>query len=412
MKKLLIALLALAVAAGAAVLTIITLTDHAKDPSASDRSGSAWSDVSTDPDQPRMSVIRKDAGYTIRWTAYPSAAKYCVFLRDEAGWNKIGETAETQIDYEEPTEQTTYTYAVRPLNAAGEYLSDRIEAGYTVSYAAVPMFDNILPGVSGTVLTWSAYEGAQTYRLYRRYLDTQWSAVADVDGLTYTDSAPSDGVPCQYKLCCLDKDGNTLDESIDDRKFYRDGVLADGVLNIKGYLCTFDKGKLTKGYVTAEDIVRIAEAEVGTVATDIKCCKYNTWYYGYEASGDMYDWCVVFVDWVFNQAGGYELLNGDAAGAEILGQQFYNMDRLVMSDFRVGDLLLLHWKEGESGFVPGVQHLNHVGIIISVNDDGSYTTIEGNTGDDPNGAVMIKVRYPELISCACRPKYGYTIPAN
>ena len=51
-------------------------------------------------------------------------------------------------------------------------------------------------------------------------------------------------------------------------------------------------------------------------------------------------------------------------------------------------------------------------VSIAVNDDGSYTTIEGNTGDNPNGEVVIKRRYPELISAACRPAYGFTTPAD
>ena len=31
--------------------------------------------------------------------------------------------------------------------------------------------------------------------------------------------------------------------------------------------------------------------------------KFNTWYYGREVSGDSYPWCMVFVQWVFAQAG-------------------------------------------------------------------------------------------------------------
>lgn len=46
-------------------------------------------------------------------------------------------------------------------------------------------------------------------------------------------------------------------------------------------------------------ILNTALAEVGTAATNVKRCKYNTWYWGSEVSGDMYDWCQVFVDWVF-----------------------------------------------------------------------------------------------------------------
>ena len=49
--------------------------------------------------------------------------------------------------------------------------------------------------------------------------------------------------------------------------------------------------------MTAKDILDLARSQIGTTASNIKRCKYNTWFYGYEASGDGYDWCAVFVSW-------------------------------------------------------------------------------------------------------------------
>lgn len=48
-----------------------------------------------------------------------------------------------------------------------------------------------------------------------------------------------------------------------------------------------------------EAIFATAKAQNGVKATDYKKCKYNTWYWGKEVSGDIYDWCQVWVDWVF-----------------------------------------------------------------------------------------------------------------
>ena len=47
-----------------------------------------------------------------------------------------------------------------------------------------------------------------------------------------------------------------------------------------------------------------------------------------------------------------------------------------------------------------------MGIIISNNGNGSYTTIEGNTGSSAYGECAIRTRYDSQISCCGRPKYG------
>ena len=46
---------------------------------------------------------------------------------------------------------------------------------------------------------------------------------------------------------------------------------------------------------TVDKILKIARAEVGTRATNVKRCKYNTAFYGAEVSGDCYDWCAAYV---------------------------------------------------------------------------------------------------------------------
>ena len=67
--------------------------------------------------------------------------------------------------------------------------------------------------------------------------------------------------------------------------------------NIKDVSCVAHP-KYTSA-ITADMILATAKKEIGTVATAIKKVKYNTWFYGTEVSGTMYDWCAAFVCWVF-----------------------------------------------------------------------------------------------------------------
>ena len=358
------------------------------------------------------SVENLNEGAKITWKAVSGVSRYRVFTKSDPGWKKLADVSGTEYLHRVTVQGKEFTYTVRAIDAKGAYISGYSSKGYTNRYQTAPLVSSITPTDDGMELTWELYDDVEAYRVYRRVLAGKWEEVADVTGTAYTDTSAPAGAPYQYTLRCLDADGKTISDCIEDTVYYADGKLADGKYVVKGYEVTFDKGELTRGYVTAQDIIRIAQAEVGTKATNYKRCKYNTWYYGADVSGDAYDWCVVFFEWVFNQANASELLIEKTAGCELLGAYFYYADQLVKSDYRVGDLVLIHWSEGYSGYVPGVKLLNHVGLVIAVNDDGTVTTIEGNTGSSPNGEVMIKTRRLEQISCACRPKYGFYVPAG
>ena len=157
--------------------------------------------------------------------------------------------------------------------------------------------------------------------------------------------------------------------------------------------------------VTAETILNIARAEVGTAATNYKKCKYNTDFYGYVVSASWADWCAVFIWWIFHKAGADSLLYVKTAGCGVLGNAFYNRGRFKTSGYQAGDIVFFHWTNARSESVPITYTLDHVGIIEKVNSDGSYTTIEGNTGGG-NGAVMRRTRYASQISGVARPDYS------
>lgn len=157
--------------------------------------------------------------------------------------------------------------------------------------------------------------------------------------------------------------------------------------------------------VTASKILDVARKEIGTKATNVKKCKYNTWFYGSAVSGSQYDWCAAFVCWVFNQAGASDMIPVKSAGCGVLAAGFNNKDRFYKSGFKPGDIVFFHWSNEKSSSVPGAYTLDHVGIIEKCNSDGTYTTIEGNTGSTSNGEVMRRTRSASVISGVARPDY-------
>lgn len=158
--------------------------------------------------------------------------------------------------------------------------------------------------------------------------------------------------------------------------------------------------------ITVKQVLNLARKQIGTKATNYRRCKYNTWYYGREVSGDEYHWCVVFIQWLFAMLGAAALLFTKTANVGAQAVAFKNKGKLVTKNYKPGDLLIFHWSNKKSTWISGVYTLDHIGILEKVNADGSYTTIEGNTGDSTNGEVMRRTRYASQISCACRPDYA------
>lgn len=156
--------------------------------------------------------------------------------------------------------------------------------------------------------------------------------------------------------------------------------------------------------ITANDIITEAKKLNGYKAS-YSSCTPNNWFYGYNVGGGT-AWCAAYVCYVFNKAGASNLIPVKSANCGDLARGFYNKRQLVKSGYKAGDVVFFHWSNDSSSSVPGVYTLDHVGIIISNNGDGSYTTIEGNTGSSAYGECAIRTRYASQISCCGRPKYS------
>ena len=130
---------------------------------------------------------------------------------------------------------------------------------------------------------------------------------------------------------------------------------------------------------------------------------FNKNYYGRPVNGLSYPWCVTFLWDVFRLSGASVLFYGGKKTAYCSSlEKWGRRDGLIVSEDKgdVGDIVLFDFNN------KGIA--THVGIIEKKNSDGSYTTIEGNTGLSSNengGAVMRRIRNKSVIRCIIRPRY-------
>jgi peptidoglycan hydrolase-like protein with peptidoglycan-binding domain len=134
-------------------------------------------------------------------------------------------------------------------------------------------------------------------------------------------------------------------------------------------------------------ILDIAQGEIGNVEASNNNDGSVTKYPNYFGRGQE-SYCADFTSWVLTHAGGS--LN-DPWCPSIKNQLINTGNWKGRSNPQPGDIVLFDWDQDNVA--------DHVGIVKSVNANGTITTIEGNTGGGPFGqeGVWEKTRTWDLI---------------
>lgn len=118
-------------------------------------------------------------------------------------------------------------------------------------------------------------------------------------------------------------------------------------------------------------------------------------------------WCAIFISCIFVETFGLEqakkLLCGNLFSKCSIGaSQFVKEGRFITSDPQPGDIVFFRWKNSSHDF-------DHVGIVETVNSDGTITTIEGNTKANGKEGVFRQKRNTSVIVGYGRPEYNGVI---
>ena len=147
---------------------------------------------------------------------------------------------------------------------------------------------------------------------------------------------------------------------------------------------------------TAKEILAVARGELGYKESPAGSnrTKYGTWF---GLNGQ--PWCMLFIQWVFTQAGAESLLAARTASCGAFMRAAQSTGRWVTSGYQPGDVVIYDF--------PGGGATDHCGIVVTALTTG-VRAIEGNTasGDDSNGGeVMERTRQEKYIVGAVRPHY-------
>ena len=157
-------------------------------------------------------------------------------------------------------------------------------------------------------------------------------------------------------------------------------------------------------------VIETAHAELGQheEPAGSNLTKYGFWY-----GVDGVPWCVIFLCWLFNEAGERMAFfgGGKTASCSMLLRWYKEQGLTVpVEDVQPGDIVILNFHGGKDpehcGLVTGKSNI----INLTTGEPYSVWTIEGNTspsdGSQSNGGMVCeKIRYPSQIVAVCRPQY-------
>ena len=177
-----------------------------------------YRNAATVPAAPKIKLTTSGNQFQLSWNAVPGAASYQVYRIVDftvEDYTLLGTTKSTTYTDKTAKAGTTYTFAVKAVNANGESMTSSSCAG---KLAAAP--DNVtLTGAKavsdGIQVTWQAANGAAQYRVYRKdAANPKWKGIATVTGTSWTDKTAKAGVTYTYTVRGISANG-TLSPGFD-----------------------------------------------------------------------------------------------------------------------------------------------------------------------------------------------------
>ncbi|MFI7705071.1 CHAP domain-containing protein [Nonomuraea sp. NPDC049480] len=160
--------------------------------------------------------------------------------------------------------------------------------------------------------------------------------------------------------------------------------------------------------ITADTVIKIAESQVGVTENAAGGgTPFHAWYMASQRAKETVardggsiqayanaPWCAMFVSWVGEKAGARPTVGWDAY--TITYAKWFEKNGHWGTQAKPGAVVYFSWDD------KSIDSIDHVGLVKKDNQDGTVTTIEGNTG---NGKVEERIRPTSQIVGYGYPQY-------
>ncbi|MEU9018940.1 CHAP domain-containing protein [Actinomadura sp. NPDC048394] len=164
------------------------------------------------------------------------------------------------------------------------------------------------------------------------------------------------------------------------------------------------KERSKKSRPTAEAAIELARSQVGASPDGNGDTKFGDWYEGTERAKETVardggsvqeysdaEWCDMFISWVGDKLGFTDQIGSDAW--TVAHAQWFQDNGRWGDTPKPGAIVFFSWSGGKSN-----DDIQHVGMVIKDEGDGTIQTVEGNTGN----SVQVKERSTDSVV-----GYGY-----
>ena len=147
---------------------------------------------------------------------------------------------------------------------------------------------------------------------------------------------------------------------------------------------------------TGQKIVDKAATQLGTPEGP-QSQKYATWAWpGFDTTNDSTGpWCAAFVSWVTNHELGLTSFKDASVGNWVTAARNKQHGLSIVSTPKPGDLVAYDWNGGSDFYGS-----SHIGIVRSVNSNGTFNTIDGNVSNSSGSDEGVYPRYNRSKSSA------------
>ena len=157
-------------------------------------------------------------GVKITWNAVENTiseepVQYRVYYKNSKGsWTKMTQTADTSYVDDAVGSGKKYTYTVRCVDAAGDFISKYNTTGWTYTFNGVdtPEITETVSEPNGVRIRWNAIDGVAKYRVYYKSASGSWKSMGDIAGTEYFDDDVYPGTTYTYSLRCVNSKGYTV----------------------------------------------------------------------------------------------------------------------------------------------------------------------------------------------------------
>ena len=140
-------------------------------------------------------------GITVTWNPVAGATKYKIYRKTgSGGWTGLADVTGTSYLDTAVTGGTTYTYTVKAYVGGWTGFDSKGVSAAAKEVFGTPVLKSAAAGSDGITVTWNAVAGATKYKVYRKTGSGGWTALADVTGTSFLDTAVTGGTTYTYTV--------------------------------------------------------------------------------------------------------------------------------------------------------------------------------------------------------------------